>query len=104
MKVIQEPNQWAKEWITANYGDVLGAGSGWARSILFNRRLKAMFRKFFHRKDTFALGVCNGCQMMSQLKDIIPGASHWPAFRRNISEQFEARFCTLEVLYSPCFL
>ena len=84
-----------------SYGDVLGAGSGWARSILFNSRLKAMFKKFFHRKDTFSLGVCNGCQMMSQLKDIIPGASHWPAFKRNISEQFEARFCTLEVLESP---
>ena len=84
-----------------SYGDVLGAGSGWARSILFNPRLKAMFRKFFHRKDTFSLGVCNGCQMLSQLKDIIPGASHWPAFRRNTSEQFEARFCTLEVLDSP---
>jgi phosphoribosylformylglycinamidine synthase len=84
-----------------SYGDVLGAGSGWARSILFNPRLKAMFKKFFHRKDTFSLGVCNGCQMLSQLKDIIPGASHWPAFRRNTSEQFEARFCTLEVLESP---
>jgi len=84
-----------------SYGDVLGAGSGWARSILFNAKLKAMFKKFFHRKDTFALGVCNGCQMMSQLKDIIPGASHWPAFKRNTSEQFEARFCTLEVLDSP---
>ena len=84
-----------------SYGDVLGAGSGWARSILFNAKLKAMFKKFFHRKDTFSLGVCNGCQMMSQLKDIIPGASHWPAFRRNTSEQFEARFCTLEVLDSP---
>ena len=84
-----------------SYGDVLGAGSGWARSILFNPRLKAMFKKFFHRKDTFSLGVCNGCQMLSQLKDIIPGASHWPSFRRNTSEQFEARFCTLEVLESP---
>ena len=84
-----------------SYGDVLGAGSGWARSILFNRKLKAMFRKFFHRKDTFSLGVCNGCQMLSQLKDIIPGAEAWPEFKRNISEQFEARYCTLEVLESP---
>ena len=84
-----------------SYGDVLGAGSGWARSILFNRKLKAMFRKFFHRKDTFSLGVCNGCQMLSQLKDIIPGAEAWPEFKRNTSEQFEARYCTLEVLESP---
>ena len=80
---------------------MLGAGSGWARSILFNRKLKAMFKKFFHRKDTFSLGVCNGCQMLSQLKDIIPGAEAWPEFKRNISEQFEARYCTLEVLDSP---
>ena len=84
-----------------SYGDVLGAGSGWARSILFNRKLKAMFKKFFHRKDTFSLGVCNGCQMLSQLKDIIPGAEAWPEFKRNTSEQFEARYCTLEVLDSP---
>ena len=84
-----------------SYGDVLGAGSGWARSILFNAKLKAMFKKFFHRKDTFSLGVCNGCQMLSQLKDLIPGAEGWPAFKRNISEQFEARYCTLEVLESP---
>ena len=84
-----------------SYGDVLGAGSGWARSILFNAKLKAMFKKFFHRKDTFSLGVCNGCQMLSQLKDIIPGAEAWPEFKRNTSEQFEARYCTLEVLDSP---
>jgi len=84
-----------------SYGDVLGAGSGWARSILFNRKLKAMFKKFFHREDTFSLGVCNGCQMLSQLKDIIPGAEAWPEFKRNTSEQFEARYCTLEVLDSP---
>ncbi|MGN0853572.1 MAG: phosphoribosylformylglycinamidine synthase [Kiritimatiellia bacterium] len=84
-----------------SYGDVLGAGSGWARSILFNRKLKAMFRKFFRRKDTFSLGVCNGCQMLSQLKDLIPGAEAWPEFKRNASEQFEARYCTLEVLDSP---
>ena len=84
-----------------SYGDVLGAGSGWARSVLYNDRLKEMFAKFFARKDTFALGVCNGCQMLSQLKDIIPGAEAWPRFVRNISEQFEARTCTLEVLESP---
>lgn len=84
-----------------SYGDVLGAGSGWARSILYNDRLKAMFAAFFARPDTFALGVCNGCQMLSQLKDIIPGAEAWPRFVRNVSEQFEARTCTLEVLESP---
>ena len=84
-----------------SYGDVLGAGSGWARSVLYNDRLKEMFAKFFARPDTFALGVCNGCQMLSQLKDIIPGAEAWPRFVRNISEQFEARLCTLEVLESP---
>ena len=84
-----------------SYGDVLGAGSGWARSILFNQRLKAMFRAFFHRPDTFSLGVCNGCQMLSQLKDIIPGASKWPKFVRNISEQFEARLATIEIEPSP---
>ncbi|MBQ9432259.1 MAG: phosphoribosylformylglycinamidine synthase [Kiritimatiellae bacterium] len=87
-----------------SYGDVLGAGSGWARSILYNDRLLEMFRRFFARPDTFTLGVCNGCQMVSQLKDIIPGAAHWPAFRRNLSEQFEARFATLEVLDSPSVL
>lgn len=87
-----------------SYGDVLGAGSGWARSILFNPGLKAMFRDFFARPDTFTLGVCNGCQMVSQLKDIIPGAQHWPRFVRNASEQFEGRYCTLEVLDSPSVL
>ncbi len=84
-----------------SYGDVLGAGSGWARSVLYNDRLKEMFAKFFAREDTFSLGVCNGCQMLSQLKDIIPGAEAWPRFVRNLSEQFEARVCTLEVLDSP---
>lgn len=87
-----------------SYGDVLGAGSGWARSILFNADLKEMFRRFFERPDTFTLGVCNGCQMVSQLKDIIPGAQHWPRFVRNNSEQFEGRYCTLEVLDSPSVL
>ena len=84
-----------------SYGDVLGAGSGWARSILFNDRLKAMFKAFFERPDTFSLGVCNGCQMLSQLKDIIPGAQGWPKFVRNISEQFEARYSTIEIEPSP---
>ena len=84
-----------------SYGDVLGAGSGWARSILFNDRLKEMFRTFFHRPDTFSLGVCNGCQMLSQLKDIIPGAEGWPKFVKNISEQFEARYSTVEIEPSP---
>jgi phosphoribosylformylglycinamidine synthase len=84
-----------------SYGDVLGAGSGWAKSILFNDKLREMFATFFARPDSFTLGVCNGCQMLSQLKDIIPGAEAWPRFVRNISEQFEARTCTLEVLDSP---
>ena len=84
-----------------SYGDVLGAGSGWARSILYNDRLKKLFAKFFARKDTFSLGVCNGCQMLSQLKDIIPGAEAWPKFVRNVSEQFEARYATIEIEPSP---
>ncbi|NLF39132.1 phosphoribosylformylglycinamidine synthase [bacterium] len=84
-----------------SYGDVLGAGSGWAKSILYNARLKEQFAAFFARKDTFALGVCNGCQMMAQLKEIIPGAEDWPAFTRNVSERFEARYSTVEVLESP---
>ena len=84
-----------------SYGDVLGAGSGWARSILFNERLKAMFKTFFERPDTFSLGVCNGCQMLSQLKDIIPGAEKWPRFVKNVSEQFEARLATIEIEDSP---
>ena len=87
-----------------SYGDVLGAGSGWARTILYNAKLADAFGAFFARKDTFTLGVCNGCQMVSQLKGIIPGASHWPAFRRNVSEQFEGRYCTLEVMDSPSIL
>lgn len=87
-----------------SYGDVLGAGSGWARSILYNNRLKDSFEAFFQRPDTFTLGVCNGCQMVSQLKNIIPGAENWPRFVHNVSEQFEARYCTLEVLDSPAVL
>ena len=84
-----------------SYGDVLGAGGGWAKSILFNPRARDQFAAFFGRTDTFALGVCNGCQMMSQLHDLIPGADAWPRFERNLSEQFEARFAQVEVLDSP---
>ncbi len=84
-----------------SYGDVLGAGRGWATSILERSALRDAFALFFQRQDSFSLGVCNGCQMMSQLKEIIPGASHWPHFLRNRSEQFEARFSLLEVMPSP---
>jgi phosphoribosylformylglycinamidine synthase len=87
-----------------SYGDVLGAGEGWAKSILFNPRLRDQFQAFFTRPDSFALGVCNGCQMLSNLHDLIPGAEHWPHFVRNRSEQFEARFVTVEVLESPSIL
>jgi phosphoribosylformylglycinamidine synthase len=84
-----------------SYGDVLGAGEGWAKSILFNPRAREEFEAFFKRADSFALGVCNGCQMMSNLHEIIPGAGHWPHFVRNRSEQFEARFVMVEVPASP---
>jgi len=84
-----------------SYGDVLGAGQGWAKSILFNPRLRDDFAAFFSRPDTFALGVCNGCQMMSNLAAIIPGAQDWPTFHRNRSEQFEARFVMVEIPDSP---
>ncbi len=84
-----------------SYGDVLGAGGGWAKSILFNQRARDEFEAFFHRADSFALGVCNGCQMMSHLHDLIPGAEAWPQFHRNLSEQFEARFVMVEVQDSP---
>jgi len=84
-----------------SYGDVLGAGEGWAKSILFNSRARDEFSAFFNRADTFALGVCNGCQMMSNLHSIIPGAQHWPHFVRNKSEQFEARVALVEILSSP---
>nr|MBP8310002.1 phosphoribosylformylglycinamidine synthase subunit PurQ [Burkholderiaceae bacterium] len=87
-----------------SYGDVLGAGAGWARSILFNAELANEFAQFFQRADTFSLGVCNGCQMMSLLKAIIPGAEHWPRFLRNRSEQYEARLVQVEVLPSPSIL
>lgn len=84
-----------------SYGDVLGAGRGWATSVLERSALRDAFAAFFARDNTFSLGVCNGCQMLSQLKDIIPGAEHWPRFLRNRSEQFEARYALLEVLESP---
>lgn len=87
-----------------SYGDVLGAGRGWATSILERAALRDAFAAFFARTDTFSLGVCNGCQMMSQLKAIIPGAGHWPRFLRNRSEQFEARTSLLEVMESPSVL
>jgi len=87
-----------------SYGDVLGAGEGWAKTILFNPRAREAFAAFFGRTDTFALGVCNGCQMMSNLSELIPGAAHWPKFLRNRSEQFEARFVLVEVADSPSIL
>ncbi|MCK5831317.1 MAG: phosphoribosylformylglycinamidine synthase [Methylococcales bacterium] len=87
-----------------SYGDVLGAGGGWAKSILFNAKAREEFAAFFNRKDTFGLGVCNGCQMMSGLKEIIPGAKHWPEFKRNNSEQFEARVSMVKVQSSPSIL
>ena len=84
-----------------SYGDVLGAGEGWAKSILFNARARDEFSAFFHRDDSFALGICNGCQMMSNLRELIPGAAHWPHFVKNQSEQFEARLTMVEILNSP---
>jgi phosphoribosylformylglycinamidine synthase len=87
-----------------SYGDVLGAGEGWAKTVLFNALLRDQFAAFFERADTFSLGVCNGCQMMSNLHDLIPGASHWPRFVRNSSEQFEARLSLVRVEASPSLL
>lgn len=84
-----------------SYGDVLGSGTGWAESILRSSGLSKMFKNFFERKNTLALGVCNGCQMVSQLKELIPGAENWPKFVHNESEQFEARYATLEMMDSP---
>ncbi len=84
-----------------SYGDVLGAGAGWAKSILFNPRARDEFAAFFARPEGFALGVCNGCQMMANLSELIPGAAAWPRFTRNRSEQFEARLVTVEVIESP---
>ena len=87
-----------------SYGDVLGAGEGWAKSILFNERAREEFQRFFRRDDSFALGVCNGCQMMSNLHEIIPGTGHWPHFEKNKSEQYEARTVMLEIRESPSIL
>ncbi|EJV6581113.1 phosphoribosylformylglycinamidine synthase subunit PurQ, partial [Salmonella enterica] len=87
-----------------SYGDVLGAGEGWAKSILFNHRVRDEFETFFHRPQTLALGVCNGCQMMSNLRELIPGSELWPRFVRNHSDRFEARFSLVEVTQSPSLL
>ena len=87
-----------------SYGDVLGAGQGWAKTILGNHGLREQFREFFERKNTFTLGVCNGCQMLSHLRDIIPGASHWPKFTKNLSDQFEARLSMVKIEQSPSIL
>jgi len=87
-----------------SYGDVLGAGEGWAKSALYNQQARDQFQNFFNRTDSFSLGVCNGCQMLSNLKSLIPGTEHWPHFVRNRSEQFEARVCTLEIEDSPSIL
>jgi len=84
-----------------SYGDTLGAGIGWARSITFNPALSDQFKAFFARPDTFGLGVCNGCQMFAELAEIIPGAQFWPRFTTNRSERFEARLSLVEVLPSP---
>ena len=87
-----------------SYGDVLGAGQGWAKSIRFNERARDTLAAFFQRSDTFSLGVCNGCQMMAGLAELIPGAEHWPRFVRNRSEQFEARLSMVEIVDSPSIL
>ncbi|MGI9344257.1 MAG: phosphoribosylformylglycinamidine synthase [Gammaproteobacteria bacterium] len=84
-----------------SFGDVLGAGGGWAKSILFNPRAREQFQAFFERPDSFALGVCNGCQMFASLQEIVPGTEHWPRFVQNLSEQFEARLSLVEVLDTP---
>jgi phosphoribosylformylglycinamidine synthase len=84
-----------------SYGDVLGAGQGWAKSILFHAAAREAFARFFARPETFALGVCNGCQMLATLKELIPGAADWPRFERNRSDQFEGRLALVEVMASP---
>lgn len=84
-----------------SYGDVLGAGRAWAQTILTNPDLRAQFSEFFSRKDTFGIGVCNGNQMLSQLKDIIPGANHWPTFSRNDDGPFKARYSPVKIGKSP---
>jgi phosphoribosylformylglycinamidine synthase len=87
-----------------SYGDVLGAGEGWAKSILFHAAVCEDFQAFFARSDSFALGICNGCQMFAALKSLIPGTEHWPRFVTNLSEQYESRFALVEVLESPSVL
>ena len=87
-----------------SYGDVLGAGEGWAKSILFNNEVRETFKRFFERSETFSLGVCNGCQMLSNLKTLIPGTEHWPHFVTNQSERFEARAAMVEVAESKSIL
>ncbi len=87
-----------------SYGDVLGAGEGWAKSILFHAAVREEFERFFARSDAFAFGICNGCQMFAAIKSIIPGTEHWPRFVKNRSEQYEARFSLVEVLESPSVL
>src|SRR5690606_28164070 len=87
-----------------SYGDVLGAGLGWAKSVLFNPRAREALTRFFAREDTFTLGVCNGCQALAALKSLSPGAEHWPTFVRNESERFEGRLSLVEVQPSPSVL
>jgi phosphoribosylformylglycinamidine synthase len=87
-----------------SYGDVLGAGEGWAKTILYHERVRPMFAEFFARGDAFALGVCNGCQMLAALKELIPGTETWPKFLRNRSDQFEARLTLVEIVPSPSIL
>jgi phosphoribosylformylglycinamidine synthase len=84
-----------------SYGDVLGAGGGWAKTILLDATLRGMFKSFFERPDTFSLGICNGCQMLSELKELIPGAENWPKFLQNRSERFEARLPQVRLNESP---
>jgi phosphoribosylformylglycinamidine synthase len=84
-----------------SYGDVLGAGGGWAKSVLFNHKLREQFKTFFERPDTFSLGICNGCQFLANLKELVPGAEHWPKFLKNESERFEARLVTVKINESP---
>ena len=83
---------------------MLGAGEGWAKSILFHAAVREEFTRFFARADSFALGICNGCQMFAALKGLIPGTEHWPQFVRNVSEQYEARFPLVEIRPSPSVL
>jgi len=87
-----------------SYGDVLGAGEGWAKSILFNENVRSQFSDFFERSNTFSLGVCNGCQMLSALQSLIPGTEHWPRFARNTSEQYEARLSLVRIEPTPSIL